>query len=107
MSAPENDIPPGGEVPEDLLAEEEAEAAAAEAGEIGGDVPLDDEDPALAPLAEAGEGEAEGFELAEKDLEDIASHGDQHRFPGGVAPPPEEPQPAEYGEPDEELKEDA
>ncbi len=106
MSAPD-DIPPEGEAPEDVLAEEEAEAAAAEAAHIGGDVPQDEEDPALAPLAEAGGGEAEGFELAEKDLEDIASHGDEHRFPGGVAPPPEEPQQAEYGEPDEELKEDA
>lgn len=102
---PENDRPEG-EV-EDALAAEEAEAAAAEAAEIGGDVPADEEDPALAPLAEAGEGEAEGFELAERDLEDIASHGDQHRFPGSAAPPPEEPQQAEYGEADEEIKEDA
>jgi hypothetical protein len=93
--------------PEDVLAEEEAEAAAAEAGEIGGEVPHDTDDPAEQPLIEAGQGEAEGFELAEKDLEDIAEHGDQHRFPGSVAPPPEEPQPAEYGEADEELKEDA
>jgi hypothetical protein len=91
----------------EALAAEEADAAAAEAARIGGEVPVDEEDPARQPLAEAGEGEAEGFELAEKDLEDIASHGDQHRFPGGVAPPPEERQPAEYAEPDEELKEDA
>jgi hypothetical protein len=107
MSVP-GDIPPEGELEEEeTLAEEEAEAAAAEAAQIGGDVPADDEDPALAPLAEAGNGEAEGFELAEKDLEDIASHGDEHRFPGGVAPPPEEALATEYGEPDEELKEDA
>lgn len=99
---PEND-----EVEEEVLAVEEAEAAAAEAAEIGGDVPQDSEDPALAPLAEAGEGEAEGFELAERDLEDIASHGDEHRFPGNVPSPPEEPQQATYAEPDEEIKEDA
>lgn len=98
---------PENEVAEEVLAVEEAEAAAAEAAEIGGDVPQDSDDPALAPLVEAGEGEAEGFELAERDLEDIASHGDQHRFPGSVAPPPEEPQSAVYGEPDEEIKEDA
>jgi hypothetical protein len=98
--------PPQSEASEDVLAEEEAEAAAAEAAEIGGEVPVDTDDPAEQPLIESGEGEAEGFELAEKDLEDIASHGDQHRFPGGVAPPPEEAQRAEYGEPDEELKED-
>lgn len=35
-------------------------------------------DPAFAPLIEAGEGESEGFELAEQDLIDHASHGDQH-----------------------------
>ena len=30
------------------------------------------------PLEEAGEGESEGFELAEQELVDHASHGDQH-----------------------------
>lgn len=30
------------------------------------------------PLEEAGEGESEGFELAEQELIDHASHGDQH-----------------------------
>jgi hypothetical protein len=90
----------------EALAEEEAEAAAAEAGEIGGEVRKDSDDPAEQPLIEAGEGEAEGFELAEKDLEDIASHGDQHRFPSSVAPPPEEKSEAEYGEADEAIPED-
>lgn len=92
--------------PDEEFVEEEAEAAAAEAGEIGGDVQRDSEDPAEQPLAEAGEGEAEGFELAEKDLEDIASHGDQHRFPDNVPSPPEERSQAEYSEPDEEIHED-
>lgn len=100
-------MPPASEAPEDVLAEEEAEAAAAEAAEIGGDVPIDTDDPAEQPVIEGGGGEAEGFELAERDLEDIAEHGDQHRFPGGAAPPSEEPQQAVYGEADEELKEDA
>jgi len=90
---------------EATLAEEEA-AAAAEAREIGGDVPPDTDDPAEQPLLEGGEGESEGFELAEKDLEDIASHGDQHRFPDNVPPPPEEPQNAEYGEADQETSAD-
>jgi hypothetical protein len=90
---------------EPTLAEEEA-AAAAEAAEIGGDVPVDTDDPAQQPLIEGGEGESEGFELAEKDLEEIASHGDQHRFPDSVPPPPEEPQGAEYGEADEETSAD-
>src|SRR5215212_5204826 len=38
----------------------------------------DKPDPALEPLIEAGEGESEGFELAEQELVDHASHGDQH-----------------------------
>lgn len=91
---------------EEALATEEAEAAAAEAAAIGGKVPRDSDDPAEQPLIEAGEGEAEGFELAERDLEDIASHGDQHRFPDSVPPPPEEPGEAEYGEADEAIPED-
>jgi len=86
--------------------EEEEDAAAAEAAQIGGDVPPDDEDPARQPLVEAGEGVAEGFELAEKDLEDIASHGDQHRFPDNVPSSPEERSKAEYAEADREIHED-
>ena len=88
---------------EETLAEEEAEAAASEAAGIGGEVAQDSEDPAERPLIEAGEGEAEGFELAERDLEDIASHGDQHRFPDNVPSPPEEPSGAEYGEADKAI----
>jgi hypothetical protein len=88
------------------LAKEEAEAAAAEAAEIGGEVTKDSEDPAEQPLIEAGEGEAEGFELAERDLEDIASHGDQHRFPDNVPSPPEEQTGAVYGKADEAIPED-
>jgi hypothetical protein len=88
------------------LAVEEAEAAAAEAGEIGGPGPDDVEDPAQRPLAEAGEGEAEGFELAEEQLEDNASHGDQHRFPDRDVPPAEEQSDAAHGEPDQEIHDD-
>ncbi|MCW3066031.1 MAG: hypothetical protein JWN32_3203 [Solirubrobacterales bacterium] len=58
--------------------EEETRAAAAGAGRIGGVAGDEDIDPAQRPLAEAGEGESEGFELAEDDLIDHASHGDQH-----------------------------
>lgn len=92
---------------QEALSKEEAEAAAAEAAGIGGEVAKDSEDPAEQPLIEAGEGEAEGFELAERDLEDIASHGDQHRFPDNVPSPPEEQSDdAVYGEPDEAIPED-
>ena len=90
---------------EGVVADEEAEAAR-EAAEIGGDVPRDTDDPAEQPLVEAGQGESEGFELAEKDLEDIAEHGDEHHFPDGMAQP-EEPQDSdEYGEPDEAIPPD-
>ncbi len=92
---------------QEALAKEEAEAAATEAAGIGGEVAKDSEDPAEQPLIEAGEGEAEGFELAERDLEDIASHGDQHRFPDNVPSPPEEQNDdAVYGEADEAKPED-
>ena len=65
-------------------ADEEADRAAAEAAEIGGTAsseppPAEDApDEAERPLAEAGEGEAEGFEQAERSLIEHASHGDQH-----------------------------
>jgi hypothetical protein len=58
------------------------------------------------PLREAGQGEAEGFELAEEQLRDIASHGDQHRFPDRHVPPPEEEADAEFGEADEPVQSD-
>jgi hypothetical protein len=90
---------------EAFVEEEEAEAAE-EAGAIGGRREPDTEDPAEEPLIEAGEGEAEGFELAEKDLEDIAEHGDEHRFPDGMARPEEPQDPDEYGEPDEAIPPD-
>jgi len=92
----------------DPIAEEEAEAAAAEAAEIGGPAPDDGiEDPAQRPLVEGGEGEAEGFELAEEELIDNAEHGDEKGFPSRDAPPPEERTETEYGEPDEEIPRDA
>lgn len=57
--------------------QEEVDAAAEEAGAIGGVAGDEDLDPADRPVVEGGEGEAEGFELAEEDLIDHASHGDQ------------------------------
>jgi len=95
-----------GEERDEAFVEEEEEEAALEASRVGGDAPRDADDPADQPLAEAGEGESEGFEIAEKELEEHASHGDQHRFPDSAVPDPEEPQPAEYGEPDEEIPPD-
>jgi hypothetical protein len=71
---------------EDPLVDEEEAAAGVEAGSIGGgrpDYELDDEaeDESRRPLEEAGEGEAEGFELAEHDLIEEASHGEEGRSP--------------------------
>ena len=40
--------------------------------------PDDPVDPAIAPLIEAGEGEAEGFDLADEDLIEHSEHGDMH-----------------------------
>ncbi len=63
--------------------EEEAERAAADAARIGGRPSAepegrDETDQAQRPLEEAGQGEAEGFEQAEQELVEHASHGDQH-----------------------------
>jgi hypothetical protein len=84
----------------------ETEGAAAEAARIGGKVaPLSD-DPAREPLEEAGQGEAEGFEQAERALEDIAAHGDQHRFPDSDVGDPEDRESIEHGEADEPVPPD-
>jgi len=90
----------------DPIADEEAEAAAAEAARIGGPPPDEAVDPAQRPLVEGGEGESEGFELAEEELIERASHGDQKHFPDGDAPPAEEPSEATYGEPDQAIPDD-
>jgi hypothetical protein len=71
---------------DDPLVDEEAEEAAAEAARIGGrrpdyDVDDDHNDESHRPLEEAGEGESEGFELAEHDLIEEASHGEEARSP--------------------------
>lgn len=96
------------ETERDPIAEEEAEAAAAEAAEIGGPAPDDPvDDPAEQPVVEGGEGVAEGFELAEEELIDNAAHGDQKRFPNRDAGAPEEPTDTAFGEPDEEIPADA
>ena len=67
-------------VTDPLVAEEEA-AAAAEAALIGGVVPHDSDDPAMDPVYQAGGGEGDGFELAEADLIENATHGDGHGNP--------------------------
>lgn len=84
-------------------AREEAEAAAREAAGIGGPGSPGPDDEAERPLAEAGGGEAEGFEQAERDLVEHASHGDPAPDPTEAAIPPEpEPDDAERGAADHE-----
>jgi hypothetical protein len=53
-------------------------------------------------VSEAGGGEAEGFELAEEELIEHASHGDSGPDPSNLAGEPEEDAGAEYGEADHE-----
>jgi hypothetical protein len=73
-----------------LVAEEEA-AAGAEAADIGGHVPEEaGGDPEKEPVYQAGGGEEEGFEAAEADLQDQASHGDGRGNPERDAITPEE-----------------
>lgn len=60
----------------------------------------------MRPLREAGEGEAEGFEEAEAELIEHASHGDSGPDPSHLAGEPEEDSGAEYGEADHEESQD-
>ena len=86
------------------LAREEELAAAEEAGQIGGPAPAYEGDEAEWPLEESGEGEAEGFEEAERELEEQASHGDPKYDPEVDEFTPEEESDlsgAEYGEADD------
>ena len=90
---------------EALVAREEA-AAAAEAAAIGGRAPQDGGgDPEMDPVYQAGGGESEGFELAEQQLIENATHGGGRGNPiaDAFTPEPEgELSGAAYGEADEE-----
>jgi hypothetical protein len=61
--------------------EQEVEAAAREAAAIGGRAGDEQLAPAERPLAEGGEGVAEGFELAEEELIEAAEHGESAANP--------------------------
>ena len=100
---------------DDDVVREEEEAPAAEARAIGGNPGEDpmDADPdrfdgergeAFRAVEEAGGGEAEGFEQAERALAEEASHGDSRRSPEVDTMTPEEEADrasAVYSEPDE------
>jgi hypothetical protein len=77
----------------------------AEAGRIGGRTNTEHYPPEERPVVEGGEGQAEGFELAEEELIENASHGDGRANPLGDRFTPEEAEAedlASYGEPDRE-----
>jgi hypothetical protein len=87
----------------DPLVLKEESAAAAEAARIGGVVSPMSEDPAMEPLYQAGEGEQEGWEQAERELIENASHGEGHGDPMRDAFSPEreaDRSTAAYGESD-------
>jgi hypothetical protein len=94
--------PPDRADDEDPRVREAEDAAAREAGAIGGDNPDEGIPEADRPLAEAGQGESEGFERAEEDLVEHASHGDSGPDPTHMAGEAEQAQVAqEHAEADD------
>ena len=93
---------------EDYVAEQER-AAAEEAVAAGGGPVSEEADESERALSEAGQGEAEGFELAEEELIQNASHEELSTpDPTHLAGEPEDPRTgADYGEADTEESEDA
>ena len=98
------------DTPEDPLLRREEAAAAREAGNIGGATPeYDGEEVRPAseadrPVIEGGEGVEEGFETAESDLREAATHGDNRYDPAAREFGDEESAgdaDAVFGEPDE------
>ena len=87
------------------LVDEQEDAAAAEAAAIGGEPGGEAEDPARQAVEEGGGGVEEGFEQAEEDLVENASHGDGRGNPEADAIDNEHVESqrstVEYGEPDE------
>jgi hypothetical protein len=104
-------------MPESDYEREQEDAAAAEAARIGGEVSseppsvdADERDPADQPVSEAGGGEAEGFEEAERELIEHASHGDEHAAGRVLQDAPDEvddPRAARAGEADAAENPDA
>lgn len=89
---------------DDPTVRREEDAAAAEAGGIGGVAPGEGGDEADRPVAEAGGGEAEGFEQSEDALMEQASHGEDRFDPEDNAFAGEaesDRSGAEYSEPDQ------
>jgi|SRR5579884_4512637 len=86
----------------------EESAAAAEAARIGGSVPPQVDDPSMEPVYQAGGGEQDGWEAAEEELIENATHGDGHADPQRDAFAPERESDrsgAVYGEADQAQEE--
>lgn len=102
----ERDEPAASRRDDDPLVAEEEAAAAREAAGLGGRAhEYSDHNPAMAPVWEAGGGEAEGFEESEEELIDNAEHGDHAPDPYNQAFRPEaesDRSGADYGEADHE-----
>ncbi len=91
---------------EEWAAAAEARAIGGSAPDVGGVDPDESVDEAMRPVYEAGGGDAEGFELAERDLVRNASHDDGEAFPERDAFTPEresDRSTVEYGEADAEV----
>ena len=89
---------------EERAAAEEARAIGGRGPAVGGVNDNEQVDEAMRPVYEAGGGEQDGFELAERDLVRNASHDDGTAYPERDAFTPEresDKSPAEYGEADE------
>ncbi|MDQ3722682.1 MAG: hypothetical protein M3376_06365 [Actinomycetota bacterium] len=94
---------------EEWEAAREAAAIGGAHPDVGGADPSEPIDPAMIPVYEAGGGEGEGFELAERDLVRNASHDDGQALPERDAFTPEtesDRSSAEFGEADEEQPPD-
>jgi len=62
---------------EEYFEREQEQEAAREAAGVGGTAGDENVEPAQRAIVEGGGGESEGFELAEQELIEHASHGDQ------------------------------
>ena len=98
---------------QDPTVDAESDAAAAEAGAVGGPGADEDLDPAERAAAEHGGGESEGFEESERELVEHASHGDPAPDPTTLASEEEAHPEPEHGaadhshsteRPDEEVE---
>jgi hypothetical protein len=107
MERPETGNQPQRISDDELRVRVEERAAAAEAGDIGGEGSNEELDPAERSVREGGGGEAEGFEQAEEKLRENAGHGEGNPLPDEFDGEVESDlSGAEYGEADEALPPD-